>query len=103
MSDKEIILNELSSIIDPELHIDIVALGLIRDVEVVEYDADEISKHDYVKVLMTLTTPMCPYADHLVSEVKSTVELLGYGECTVTLTFLPPWTCPPDAKLLLGL
>lgn len=101
MLDQNKILSELSSIIDPELHIDIVKLGLIRDVEIGEY-FEELHKHEYIKIIMTLTTPMCPYADHIVSEVKSIVDVLGAGECEVSLTFDPPWECPPDAKLLLG-
>jgi metal-sulfur cluster biosynthetic enzyme len=102
MLKKEIILKELSVIIDPELHIDIVKLGLIRDIEIGEY-YEELGKHEYIKVMMTLTTPMCPYADHIVSEVKDVVNLLGAGECEVSLSFDPPWECPQDAKLLLGL
>lgn len=99
---KEIIIENLKQIIDPELHIDIVTLGLIRGIEVGEY-YEEIGKHEYIKVTMTLTTPMCPYADHIVSEVKSIIDTLGKGECEVSLSFDPVWECPPEAKLLLGL
>jgi metal-sulfur cluster biosynthetic enzyme len=102
MQTKEYIRETLKQIIDPELNIDIVTLGLIRDIDLGEY-YEELDKHEYIKVLMTLTTPMCPYADHIVSEVKTTIDLLGNGECEVSLSFEPPWTCPPEAKLLLGL
>lgn len=99
---KDIILKELKKIIDPELNIDIVRLGLIRDVEIGEY-FEELGIYEYIKVIMTLTSPMCPFVDALIQEVEDNVNLLGVGECVVELTFDPPWECPEDLKLELGL
>ena len=53
---KEKIIEILRTVEDPEIRIDIHTLGLIYDI-----DLDEKSKE--VKILMTFTTPFCPYGD----------------------------------------
>jgi metal-sulfur cluster biosynthetic enzyme len=102
MLNKEIVLEALTKVEDPELNINIVKLGLIRDVEIGEY-FEEVGVHEYIKVLMTLTSPMCPFADTLIQDVEDAVNLLGKGEAQVDLSFDPPWECPEDLKLELGL
>lgn len=101
-TNKEKIIEELTKVIDPELNIDIVRLGLIRDVEVGEY-FEELSMHEYIRVIMTFTSPMCPFVDSMLQDVEDTVNLLGSGECQVEVTFDPPWQCPEDLVLELGL
>ncbi len=99
---KELILEELKKVIDPELNIDIVRLGLIREVEVGEY-FEELSMHEYIKVLMTFTSPMCPFVDSMIQDVEDTINILGKGEAQIEVTFDPPWECPQDLRLELGL
>ncbi len=55
----------LRDVIDPEVGIDIVDLGLIKDI---------IVKDDYARVDMVLTTQACPLVDHLTDQVKRRVE-----------------------------
>ncbi len=77
------ILNKLKTVIDPEMQVNIVDLGLIYDVEIA---------WDLVKVKMTLTSPGCPLSfvfDQLVTEAVKTVK--GVKEVKVHLTFDPPW------------
>ena len=62
----EQVVGVLKTIFDPEIPVDIYELGLIYDVFVNE-DAD-------VKVLMTLTTPNCPVAETLPSEVEEKIK-----------------------------
>jgi|TARA_B110001454_G_scaffold205869_1_gene215813 metal-sulfur cluster biosynthetic enzyme len=74
----------LKAVKDPELNLDVVVLGLIYDIEITEGD---------VQVVMSLTSPMCPVAEQLVSEAKATVlSVEGVTGCKVDLTFDPPWT-----------
>ena len=58
----------LRGVLDPELHLDVIALGLIREV-----DLDSTPVH----VKMLLTTPFCPYGPWLVQQVKETSEKMS--------------------------
>jgi metal-sulfur cluster biosynthetic enzyme len=93
----------LRTVMDPELHIDIVSLGLIYDVIVDEVDASELAGSDsgqkyQVFIRMTLTTPGCPLAgvfDGLVKSSMTDVEDLDHNrDVEIELTFDPPWV--PD-------
>lgn len=97
---KDEVVKALRDIIDPELGIDIVTLGLIRDVSF----GDEIIKgqYEYITVTMTLTSAMCPFADIIVADVVDTITMLEIGECKVELTFDPPWEASEDLRLMLG-
>jgi len=57
MPTKEQIIAALKTVIDPEIHADVYTLGLIYDIKVGENGID---------ILMTLTTPFCPYGDEIV-------------------------------------
>lgn len=84
--------NALKTVKDPELHLDLVVLGLVYDIEVDEGD---------VHVVMSLTSPMCPVADQIVMDAKKVVsELDGVESCEVDLTFDPPWTPERIAPLI---
>lgn len=75
----------LTDVIDPEIQIDVVNLGMIYGV-----DISDDEKH--VKVTMTLTTMGCPAYDSLREEIIEKVESLpGVEQCEVDLTFDPPW------------
>lgn len=97
---KDEVIKALDEIIDPELEISIVKLGLIRDVVAYPSGDDEDAS---VEVIMTLTSPMCPFADAIIADVEDAVTLLGYGRGTVTLTFDPPWNATPELRLLMGI
>ena len=74
----------LKAVKDPELNLDLVVLGLIYDIEVTECN---------VRVVMSLTSPMCPVAEQLVAEAEAAVAAVeGVTTCEVELTFDPPWT-----------
>lgn len=62
---EETVRDALRAVVDPELHLDIVTLGLLRSVEL---------ETTPVEVKMLLTTPFCPYGPWLVQQVKETAE-----------------------------
>jgi len=87
----------LSNVIDPELGLDFVELGLIYGVEV---DGGS------VEITFTLTSPGCPIGPQVTDQIKEFVgELDGVQEVNATMTFSPPWTpdlMSEDAKFALG-
>jgi metal-sulfur cluster biosynthetic enzyme len=94
----------LKTILDPDIHISIVDLGMIYGVEV-EQRPDGKAK---VRVRMTLTTPACPYGPALLSQVNANLETLpGVGEVAVDLVWIPPWDpktmASDEVKLKMGL
>ena len=74
----------LSDVIDPELGIDIVSLGLLYDLEVTGRTA---------AVLITTTTPACPLGSYLVEEIERVLLASGaVDRADVTITHTPAWT-----------
>lgn len=87
MSLKELVLTNLKRVMDPELNINVVDLGLIYDVDFPEEGTALIT--------MTLTTPGCPLHDSIVSGVKYCIEELDeFDSAEVNLVWEPAWT--PD-------
>jgi probable FeS assembly SUF system protein SufT len=88
---------------DPEIPVNIVELGLIYGVELVQNDE---SKH-IVKVKMTLTAPACGMGPSIIADVeRSVTQVPGVDEIDVDLVFDPPWNndmLSDEAKLELGL
>jgi metal-sulfur cluster biosynthetic enzyme len=88
----------LRDVIDPELGLDFVELGLIYEVEV---DDDGT-----VRVTYTLTSPGCPIGPQVSEQIQEFVgELEGVQDVQPTMTFTPPWTperMSEDAKFALG-
>ncbi len=88
---------QLRTVIDPELGVNIVDLGLVYDAEVVDGVA---------RVLMTTTTPACPIGAYLSDGIRwALLGLDGVLDVAVELTHEPPWS--PDkmtdtAKAQLG-
>jgi metal-sulfur cluster biosynthetic enzyme len=81
----------LKQVIDPELFVNIVDLGLIYDVNIAE-NAD--GKSD-VDVAMTMTSPACPAGPQLLGQSKAVVgNLENVGAVDIRLVMDPPWT--PD-------
>lgn len=95
---KDNIMGALEQVLDPELGIDIVNLGLIYDV-----DMDEAGK---TTVTMTLTSMGCPLAGTIVEQVKAALsDLPEVKEVDVNIVFNPPWTrdmMSRYAKIALG-
>jgi metal-sulfur cluster biosynthetic enzyme len=82
----------LKQVIDPELYVNIVDLGLIYLVSIGEEKED--GRHD-VNVEMTMTSPMCPAGPQLVAGTKSAAEELEEVDaCEVKVVMEPPWS--PD-------
>ena len=76
----------LDTVLDPELGMSVVALGLVYDVTISGSD---------VRVTMTLTAPGCPLHDVMTQWVRTAVARVpGVAAVDVVLTFDPPWT--PD-------
>ncbi len=83
---KKLILKKLEEVLDPELQISIVDLGLIYDI---------LGENGKIKIKMTLTTIGCPLFELIEEKIKGKLkELEGVKEVEVELTFDPPWT--PD-------
>ena len=97
MLTKDLILEKLKNVLDPELGISIVDLGLVYNVEI---------KGSDVELLMTLTTIGCPLFDTIQDMVKAELKQIGgLGEITIELTFDPPWAperMSTDAQTALG-
>ena len=98
MVDHDDVLEALSNVIDPELGLDFVELGLIYGVEVQESGR--------VDVTFTLTTPACPIGPQVSEQMEEFVgELPGVTEVVPSMVFTPPWTpekMSEDAKFALG-
>jgi metal-sulfur cluster biosynthetic enzyme len=82
---------ELKKVIDPELFVNIVDLGLIYEIKI---DETEEGKSN-VTINMTMTSPACPAGPQLLGQSKDFVgRLEGVGDVDVRLVMDPPWT--PD-------
>jgi len=81
------VLEALRAVIDPELGLDIVSLGMVYTVAVVD---------SQVAIEMTLTTPGCPLHGSIEADVRHCLgQVPGVGDISVDLVWDPPWT--PDA------
>ncbi len=87
----------LTNVIDPELGLDFVELGLVYEVAVEGGD---------VHITFTLTSPGCPIGPQVSEQMKEFVgELDGVEKVEPHMTFTPPWTpdmMSEDAKFALG-
>ena len=83
----------LETVIDPEINLSVIDLGLIREVKFLEPPKTLIR--------MMLTTPFCPYAPRMIADVKQAVTSVVPQECEVEI--MPdPWSpdLMPDPGLL---
>jgi len=96
------VLEVLKEVSDPELGINIVDLGLIKKIEIGEY-LEDFKVYDFVKVIMTLTSVMCPFADQIISDVKLKIDSLNFGEVEVELDFSEPWEPSEELRMMLGI
>jgi metal-sulfur cluster biosynthetic enzyme len=91
------VMDALSNVIDPELGLDFVELGLVYGVDV---DGSE------VHITFTLTTPACPIGPQVTEQMEEFVgELEGVDSVECEMVFTPPWSperMTEDAKFALG-
>ncbi len=97
------IMDAIKPIEDPELHLGIVDLGLIYGV-----DINPQPEGDDIKVMMTFTSPFCPYGPQLKASVQRTIATIsGVKNAVVNIVFTPPWDprtmASDDCKIALGL
>ena len=106
---KDKVLQELKTVSDPEISLDIVELGLIYDISFEESTpfANDSVVMTKCNIVMTLTTAWCPVAQEMPVWVKdAAMRVSGVDSCEVTVTFEPPWThdsISEAGKLELGL
>jgi metal-sulfur cluster biosynthetic enzyme len=97
MPTEDDVMDALSNVIDPELGLDFVELGLIYGVEVSRGD---------VRVTFTLTTPGCPIGPQVNEQIEEFVgELEGVKTVESEMVFTPAWSpemMSEDAKFALG-
>ncbi len=97
----EAVLDGLRPVIDPELNISIVDLGLIRGISV----ADDTGQVD---IDLTLTSPMCPLGPEIMAATKNAAEkVAGVAGAEIQLVWSPLWDprvdASDDAKAELGI
>lgn len=96
MNEKKRIEEILKEVKDPEIGIDILDLGLVYKISV---------KGKNVKIVMTLTSPLCPWGGLIVREIAKRLEENGYKP-EIELSFDPPWNperINPEIRKKLGL
>ena len=93
---------KLKEVIDPELFINIIDLGLVYVVEI-----EEAEDKSNVKIEMTMTSPACPAGPQLIAQSKSVVGAMeGVSNVEIKLVMMPPWTpdrMTEDARDQLGI
>ena len=99
LASKEMVMEKLKDVFDPELQISIVELGLIYDVAV---------EGDTVKVSYTLTSPGCPLGPVIDGQIQDALmDIPGVRYVDAVLTFSPPWDprtmASDDVKMTMGI
>ncbi|MBX3444845.1 MAG: metal-sulfur cluster assembly factor [Planctomyces sp.] len=83
-TDETVMIDALKEVIDPELMINIVDLGLVYNITL-----DERTVH----VEMTLTSPACPAGPQIVQQAKMSLERVpGIQQANIRMVMSPPWT-----------
>jgi len=77
------VLEAMMDVVDPELMVNVVDLGLVYGVT--------IDEHNYATIDMTLTSPTCPLTDRLEYDTQLALEGL-VNRVTINWVWLPPWT-----------
>jgi len=102
---KEKVIEQLKTIYDPELPVDIYNLGLVYDIDCWK---NPTSKQSECKITMTLTSATCSMSEVIVDLVRSIPTRMGgeLGCIDVALVFDPPWDqskMSDEAKLAMGM
>ena len=94
MITKEQIIDLLKTIEDPEIRIDIWTLELIYDIKI---------EDENINIVMTFTSPMCPYGPMLVDEIKRKLnEQLKPKSLNIEVVFSPAWKPSDELRAALG-
>ena len=96
---EELVREALKNVIDPELRLSIVDLGLVYEVDV---------NDGSVKVIYTLTTPACPLGPVIDEQIQDVLgDLPGVQEVVSEIVFTPPWDprtmASDEIKMQLGI
>lgn len=102
LPNREEVLEALHPIIDPELNLSIVDLGLIYDAE------PHPDKEQALLVKMTLTSPACPVGPQLMGAVHATcLQMENVEDVDIQLVWTPPWDprtmATEDVRMMLGI
>jgi len=95
---KKAVKNKLLEVMDPELNISIVDLGLIYGIKV--------NAKNQVVVTMTLTTIGCPLFSLIEDEIRTKLREIGIKDLKIDLIFDPPWSMDKmttKGKVVLGI
>jgi metal-sulfur cluster biosynthetic enzyme len=102
---EEKVREQLKQVIDPELFVNIVDLGLIYVVDV--QPSPEAEGKSDIQVEMTMTSPMCPAGPQLVANSRQVIESMeGVAKVDIKVVMDPPWTqdmMTEDARDQLGI
>ena len=79
--------------VDPELGIDIWTLGLIYEIKIT---------NDTVDILLTFTSPLCPYGPQMADEIEELIKKKGAKEVKIKVTFDPPWKPSEELREMFG-
>ncbi len=96
---EELVRERLKDVMDPELQMSIMELGLVYGVEI---------ENAKVKVIYTLTSPACPLGPVIEGQIQSAVmDMPGVKEVDTEMTMTPPWDprihASDDVKMQLGI
>ncbi|HYE60292.1 MAG TPA: metal-sulfur cluster assembly factor [Candidatus Kapabacteria bacterium] len=94
MLTKERIIEELETIYDPEVHLDIWTMGLIYDIHITD---------TVIHIVMTYTTPMCPAGPLIQDQIRDALISIGASAVTFEVTFDPPWKPPEALRAMMGI
>jgi metal-sulfur cluster biosynthetic enzyme len=96
---KDLIIENLKEVYDPEISVNIYDLGLIYDIDIKQFPK--------VTITHTLTSAFCPAADEIVRDIREAgMSADGVAECEVITTFTPEFTqdmMSDEAKLAMGI
>lgn len=91
--DREAVITALRTVKDPEVGFDVWSMGLIYKLDIEKAD---------VKIVMTYTTPFCPWGPQLNDEITAALTAAGAHSVAIEITFEPPYQMPEEIRALLG-
>ena len=94
MLTKAKIIETLKTVKDPEVNLDIWTMGLIYDIKI---------QNETIKILMTYTTPFCPWGPQLNDEITAALTNIGAKKVAIEVTFDPPYKMPEELRAMLGI
>ncbi|MFO0912963.1 MAG: metal-sulfur cluster assembly factor [Pirellulales bacterium] len=107
MLTEESIREELKKVVDPELFVNIVDLGLVYVVTASPAEGEDQEGKQHVTIEMTMTSPACPAGPQLIANSKQVVgQMEGVSSVEVRIVMDPPWTpdrMTEDARDQLGI